>query len=153
MVLIVSSTEAVTLKIDPAVVLATRQYVDQQIAKHEESRRHPSATLTEKGLVRLYSGVDSGDETAAATPKAVKIAMDNANARLAKERNGGDIPNAPLFVQNLGLKPTVDKAGTALQPGDYGVGLAYLKRMGTKSQFFAYSTAVGYPEEIGRAHV
>ncbi|HEB4874900.1 TPA: phage tail protein [Kluyvera ascorbata F0526] len=31
MILIVSSTEAVTLKIDPSVVLATRQYVDEQI--------------------------------------------------------------------------------------------------------------------------
>ncbi len=31
MILIVSSTEAVTLKIDPSVVLATRQYVDDQI--------------------------------------------------------------------------------------------------------------------------
>ncbi|EOU3080296.1 tail fiber protein, partial [Yersinia enterocolitica] len=39
-----------------------------------------------------------------ATPKAVKIAMDNANARLAKERNGADIPNVPLFRQNLGIK-------------------------------------------------
>ena len=31
MILIVSSTAAVTLKIDPSVVLATRQYVDDQI--------------------------------------------------------------------------------------------------------------------------
>lgn len=31
MILIVNSTEAVTLKIDPSVVLATRQYVDEQI--------------------------------------------------------------------------------------------------------------------------
>ncbi|MEH5063174.1 phage tail protein, partial [Escherichia coli] len=113
---------------------------------HEQSRRHPSASLTEKGFVRLYSGVESNDETVAATPKAVKIAMDNASARLAKDRNGSDIPNPALFVQNLGLKTTVDRAASAIQPGDYGIGLAYLKTMGTKSQFFAYSTAVGYPE-------
>ena len=146
MILVVSNTEAITLKIDPSVVLATRQYVDQQIEVHEQSRRHPSASLTEKGFVRLYSGVESNDETVAATPKAVKIAMDNASARLAKDRNGSDIPNPALFVQNLGLKTTVDRAASAIQPGDYGIGLAYLKTMGTKSQFFAYSTAVGYPE-------
>ncbi|EEV2153804.1 TPA: phage tail protein [Escherichia coli] len=146
MILVVSNTEAITLKIDPSVVLATRQYVDQQIEVHEQSRRHPSASLTEKGFVRLYSGVESNDETDAATPKAVKIAMDNASARLAKDRNGSDIPNPALFVQNLGLKTTVDKAASAIQPGDYGIGLAYLKTMGTKSQFFAYGTAVGYPE-------
>lgn len=146
MILVVSNTEAITLKIDPSVVLATRQYVDQQIEVHEQSRRHPSASLTEKGFVRLHSGVESNDETVAATPKAVKIAMDNASARLAKDRNGSDIPNPALFVQNLGLKTTVDKAASAIQPGDYGIGLAYLKTMGTKSQFFAYGTAVGYPE-------
>lgn len=146
MVLITSSTDNITLKIDPAVVLATRHYVDQQIEIHEQSRRHPSASLTEKGFVRLYSGVESNDETVAATPKAVKIAMDNASARLAKDRNGSDIPNPALFVQNLGLKTTVDKAASAIQPGDYGIGLAYLKTMGTKSQFFSYGTAVGYPE-------
>ncbi|EKI3531472.1 phage tail protein [Escherichia coli] len=146
MVLITSSTDNITLKIDPSVVLATRHYVDQQIEIHEQSRRHPSASLTEKGFVRLYSGVESNDETVAATPKAVKIAMDNASARLAKDRNGSDIPNPALFVQNLGLKTTVDKAASAIQPGDYGIGLAYLKTMGTKSQFFAYGTAVGYPE-------
>ncbi|HAK9719998.1 TPA: phage tail protein [Escherichia coli] len=146
MILVVTNTEAITLKIDPSVVLATRQYVDQQIEVHEQSRRHPSASLTEKGFVRLYSGVESNDETVAATPKAVKIAMDNASARLAKDRNGSDIPNPALFVQNLGLKTTVDKAASAIQPGDYGIGLAYLKTMGTKSQFFAYGTAVGYPE-------
>ena len=146
MVLITSSTDNITLKIDPAVVLATRHYVDQQIEIHEQSRRHPSASLTEKGFVCLYSGVESNDETVAATPKAVKIAMDNASARLAKDRNGSDIPNPALFVQNLGLKTTVDKAASAIQPGDYGIGLAYLKTMGTKSQFFAYGTAVGYPE-------
>lgn len=146
MILVVSNTEAITLKIDSSVVLATRQYVDQQIEVHEQSRRHPSASLTEKGFVRLYSGVESNDETVAATPKAVKIAMDNASARLAKDRNGSDIPNPALFVQSLGLKTTVDKAASAIQPGDYGIGLAYLKTMGTKSQFFAYSTAVGYPE-------
>ncbi|HBE9095385.1 TPA: phage tail protein, partial [Escherichia coli] len=146
MILVVSNTEAITLKIDPSVVLATRQYVDQQIEVHEQSRRHPSASLTEKGFVRLYSGVESNDETVAATPKAVKIAMDNASARLAKDRNGSDIPNPALFVQNLGLKTTVDKAASAIQPGDYGIGLAYPKTMGTKSQFFAYSTADGYPE-------
>ncbi|EPW6440943.1 phage tail protein [Escherichia coli] len=139
MILVVSNTEAITLKIDPSVVLATRQYVDQQIEVHEQSRRHPSASLTEKGFVRLYSGVESNDETVAATPKAVKIAMDNASARLAKDRNGSDIPNPALFVQNLGLKPTVDKAESALQQGAYGIGSKNNYEMGEVSQFLAYS--------------
>ncbi|ELU5952145.1 tail fiber protein [Salmonella enterica] len=73
------------------------------LAEHEKSRNHPDATLTAKGFVRLYSGVTSMDETMAATPKAVKIAMDNANERLAKARNLADLTNIPLARQSLQL--------------------------------------------------
>ena len=102
-ILIVSSTEAVTLKIDPAVVLATRQYVDSQLRAHEQSRNHPDASTTEKGFVQLSSSVTSDSESQAATPKAVKIAMDNGSARLAKDRNLSDLPNTALARQNLEL--------------------------------------------------
>ncbi|EPJ8279393.1 phage tail protein [Citrobacter freundii] len=113
-ILIVSSTEAVTLKIDPAVVLATRQYVDNKIIEvksyadglmrtHEQSRNHPDATTTAKGFTQLNSSVTDDSEAQAATPKAVKIAMDNANARLAKDRNLADLPNPALARQNLQL--------------------------------------------------
>lgn len=102
-ILIVSSTEAVTLKIDPAVVLATRQYVDSQLRAHEQSRNHPDASTTEKGFVQLSSSVTSDSESQAATPKAVKIAMDNGSARLAKDRNLSDLPNTALARQNLAL--------------------------------------------------
>lgn len=60
-------------------------------------------TTQQRGLVQLNSTVNSTSETQASTPAAVKIAMDNANARLAKDRNGSDIPNVALFLQNLGL--------------------------------------------------
>lgn len=113
-ILIVSSTEAVTLKIDPAVVLATRQYVDNKIIEvksyadglmrtHEQSRNHPDATTTAKGFTQLNNSVTDDSETQAATPKAVKIAMDNAGARLAKDRNLADLPNPALARQNLQL--------------------------------------------------
>lgn len=85
------------------------------LAEHEKSRRHPDATLNEKSFAQYSSATDSDAEDRAATSKAVKIAMDNANARLAKNRNGNDIPNKPLFVENIGLKPTVDKAENAVQ--------------------------------------
>ncbi len=85
------------------------------LAEHEKSRRHPDATLNEKGFAQYSSATDSDAEDRAATSKAVKIAMDNANARLAKNRNGSDIPNKPLFIENVGLKPTVDKAESAVQ--------------------------------------
>ncbi|WXX18224.1 tail fiber protein [Yersinia phage GCS667] len=120
MLLIVSSTSAITLKIDPAVVLATRQYVDDKIIEvkgyadekmrlHEQSRNHPDGTLTAKGFLQLNSSVESTSEQLAATPKAVKIAMDNANARMAKERNLADLTNPALARQNLSLGDSATK--------------------------------------------
>lgn len=86
MILIVSSTDAVTLKIDPAVVLATRGYVDEVIEAHEKSRKHPDGTLTAKGFVQLSNATNSDSETLAATPKAVKAVNDNANGRVPSGR-------------------------------------------------------------------
>ncbi|QTL38491.1 phage tail protein [Xenorhabdus budapestensis] len=184
MVLIVSHTDAVTLKIDPSVVLATREYADAVVARaiseHEKSRRHPAATLKEKGFVVLNNATDSNSETQAATPKAVKVAYDlanaanqnansrvpterkvngkvlstdillnagdvgayttkeidsriekvkelankatqnatdandNANRRLDKAQNGADIEDKNTFINNLGLRDTVDRAHHSL---------------------------------------
>ncbi|EMH7592893.1 tail fiber protein [Salmonella enterica] len=76
----VSNTTAVTLTVDPSIVLATRDYVDVRLDEHEHSTNHPDATLTQKGFTQLSNATDSDDETKAATPKAVKAAMDKANA-------------------------------------------------------------------------
>ncbi|EAO9433919.1 phage tail protein [Salmonella enterica subsp. enterica serovar Carmel] len=103
MTLIVSDTSIVNITIDSTTIMATNEYVDNSLEEHEKSRNHPDATLTDKGFVKLYSGVTSLDEAMAATPKAVKIAMDNANARLAKERNLADLTNIPLARQSLQL--------------------------------------------------
>ncbi len=81
MILVVTNTEAITLKIDPSVVLATRKYVDDKISEHEQSRRHPDASLTAKGFTQLSSATNSISETLAATPKAVKAAFDLANGK------------------------------------------------------------------------
>lgn len=77
-------------------------------------------TTQQRGLVQLNSTVNSTSETQASTPAAVKIAMDNANARLAKDRNGSDIPNVALFLQNLGLVETINRAAGSLQKDQNG---------------------------------
>ncbi|WP_145564358.1 phage tail protein [Yersinia aldovae] len=89
MILIVSSTAAVTLKIDPSVVLATRKYVDDKVievkqyadnllTEHEKSRNHPNASLVAKGFAQYSSATDSNSEALAATSKAVKDAKGQA---------------------------------------------------------------------------
>lgn len=102
MVIIVSSVASVELTIDTTTVMATQDYVDDKIAEHEQSRRHPDASLTAKGFTQLSSATNSTSETLAATPKAVKSAYDNAEKRLQKDQNGADIPGKDTFTKNIG---------------------------------------------------
>ncbi|EAQ4806012.1 phage tail protein [Salmonella enterica] len=210
MVIIVSNIASVELSIDSTMVMATQDYVDDKLAEHEKSRRHPDATLREKGFTKLSSATDSASEelaatpkavkaaydlanakytaqdatttrkglvqlsnatdsmsetlaatpkavkvaydlanakytaqdattarkgiiqlsnatdstseTLAATPKAVKAAMDNANGRLEKNSNGGDIPDKAKFVENLGLKETLNPT-KRVSIGNIGTGV------------------------------
>lgn len=81
MVIMVSDIESVELTIDTSMVMATQDYVDDKLAEHEQSRRHPDATLTAKGFTQLSSATDSTSESVAATPKAVKAAYDLAKGK------------------------------------------------------------------------
>ncbi|CZW55297.1 Tail Fiber protein [Enterobacter kobei] len=81
MVIMVSDIESVELTIDTSTVMATQDYVDDKLAEHEQSRRHPDATLTAKGFTQLSSATDSTSEALAATPKAVKAAYDLAKGK------------------------------------------------------------------------
>ena len=103
MVIILSNVASVELSIDASTVMATQDYVDDKIAEHEQSRRHPDATLTEKGFTQLSSATNSTSEKLAATPKAVKSAYDNAEKRMQKDQNGGDIPDKGAFLDNVGV--------------------------------------------------
>lgn len=79
MVLIVSDTSAVELKIDPAVVLATRKFVDDVMKSHRESRDHPAGNQTEKGLLRLATQSEAVAgllDSVAVAPKEMKAAME-----------------------------------------------------------------------------
>ncbi|MEQ9910092.1 phage tail protein [Pectobacterium odoriferum] len=121
MILIVSSTDAVTLKIDPTVVLATRGYVDNVIDAHEKSRKHPDGTLNAKGFVQLSSATNSDSELLAATPKAVKAAVTAANnaATAAANANTNANGRVPSGRKVNGKELTADIALTAADVGAY----------------------------------
>ncbi|EFE1416497.1 phage tail protein [Escherichia coli] len=80
-ILTVSSTATVALTVDNTMVMATVDYVNDKLKEHEQSRRHPDASLTAKGFVQLSSATNNDSETQAATPKAVKAAYDLANGK------------------------------------------------------------------------
>lgn len=122
--LAVSDTSNITLNVATGDGLFLR--IDQNLkeikargAEAQKTSRESigvlDSTTQQRGLVQLNSALNSTSETQAATPAAVKIVMDNANARLAKDRNGADIPNVALFLQNLGLIETINRAAGSLQ--------------------------------------
>lgn len=66
------------------------QQASDALAKHEKSRNHPDASITEKGFVQLSSATDSDSEKLAATPKAVKAAYELAFS--ANQNAEGRVP-------------------------------------------------------------
>lgn len=94
MVVMVSDIASVELSIDTSVVMATQDYVDDKLAEHEKSRRHPDATTTEKGFTQLSNATDSTSETFAATPKAVKAVRDIADGKYTAQ-------NASLWQKGI----------------------------------------------------
>ncbi|EAO0750612.1 hypothetical protein I9G50_002923 [Salmonella enterica] len=112
MVIIVSSVASVDLTIDTTTVMATQDYVDDKIAEHEQSRRHPDASLTAKGFTQLSSATNSESETLAATPKAVKAAYDLANGKYTAQ----DASTAQKGIVQLSSATDSSDEGKAATP-------------------------------------
>ncbi|QJT79572.1 phage tail protein [Kosakonia sp. MUSA4] len=115
MVLIVSSTAAVTLKIDPAVVLATRQYVDNKVievkayaddllsqhiaASNPHTQYAPIASPTFTGTPAAPTPVKADNSTKLATTAHVKSVVAD-YAPLASPAMTG-VPTAPTAAQSV----------------------------------------------------
>ncbi|MED8730390.1 phage tail protein [Escherichia marmotae] len=68
------------------------------LAEHEKSRRHPDATLNEKGFAQYSNATDSDAEDRAATSKAVKAAMDKAKGAVERD---GDTMTGELKIRGV----------------------------------------------------
>ncbi|HHT5179436.1 TPA: phage tail protein [Citrobacter freundii] len=153
--LAVSDTSNITLNVatGDGLFLRIDQYLKEIKARGAEAQKTSresigvlDSTTQQRGLVPLSSSVNSTSETQAATPAAVKIAMDNANARLAKDRNGSDIPNVALFLQNLGLVETINRAAGSLQKNQNGADVpqpdSFVRNIGA-GRAFSGSVSIG----------
>ncbi|HHZ8409482.1 TPA: tail fiber protein [Escherichia albertii] len=125
-ILTVSSTATVALTVDNTMVMATADYVDDKLKEHEQSRRHPDASLTAKGFVQLSSATNSDSEMLAATPKAVKAAYDLANGKYtAQDASTGrkglvQLSSATNSVsETMAATPKAVKAAYDLANGKY----------------------------------
>ncbi|WP_080735064.1 phage tail protein [Gallibacterium anatis] len=116
MILLVSSSDAITLKVDDSVIFVTRgQLTPKKItattknAVDETGHSHEidKASTSQAGIVELDSSINSKAENKAATPKAVKTAYDkaeaandNANTRVSK--SGGEMTGGLKLKVNYG---------------------------------------------------
>lgn len=176
--MIIESANAgvVTLKVDPAVVIASRKYVDDKVSQIDLSKVDELETIfnehkaddasltkkghvqlqttvdaaenraltpkalrdhsiedsstTKKGHVQLSSATDSEDESLAATPKAVKLAMDNAanRALIAKGTYTGN--NSATRTIAVGFTPQ----------------FLYISALGQEASIIAQVSFSGYDE-------
>ncbi|EIA0545095.1 phage tail protein [Escherichia coli] len=82
MILVVSNTEAITLKIDPSVVLATRKYVDDEVLElrlyvDDQMRKHIAAQDPHTQYAQKHNPTFTGE------PKAPTPAAGNNTTRIA----------------------------------------------------------------------
>ncbi|QMM77568.1 phage tail protein [Escherichia coli] len=127
----VTNADAVTLLIDPSVVIATREYVDETLKEHQQSRNHPDATLTQKGIVKLNNTTNSTSTAEAATPSAVKAVYDLANGKASASHTHAweqitNIPDATLGKKGIvQLSSIVPSTSTTEAATPYSVKVAY----------------------------
>lgn len=126
-VLMVSSTQAITLKVDPSVVLATREYVIKSVdAAIQASEARAAKTYQpigdyvlntffklemlkkiDKADITQQLGNDTGkvvSQNLLTTELGKKASVADVNSKMAKDQCGADIPDKPKFIENLRLK-------------------------------------------------
>ncbi len=124
MVLMVSSTQAITLKVDPSVVLATREYVTKsidaaiQVSEAKSAKIYATKTELSSGLSGKQPTGDYATRTelnnglSGKQPTGDYATKTEVNSKLAKNKNGADIPDTEAFIKNLGLGD-INTAGVA----------------------------------------
>ncbi|NKI73012.1 phage tail protein [Dickeya sp. CFBP 2040] len=106
MILIVSRTDAITLKFDPTVALATRRYADTLLADHvaavnPHKQYAPIESPAFTGTPAAPTAVAGTSTTQLATTAFVAAGL---SGKMDKNQNGADIQEPTQFVKNLGLE-------------------------------------------------
>lgn len=134
---VVSSADNITLKIDPAVVLATRQYVDERTFKYIPVQQGGGIKQTPSAANKIFIGYsDSGDGRLRATVDATDLGpfAFTSNLQALLEQILGEVPedldtlkklafavgNDPNYAQNVN-KVLAKKADAAASLDGYGI--------------------------------
>ncbi|HIB8920674.1 TPA: phage tail protein [Morganella morganii] len=168
MALIVSSTQAITLKVDPSVVLATREYVTKSIdAAIQASEARAAQTYQPKGdyvtnpylKLELLKKIDKADITQQLGNDTGKVVSQNLLAtELGKKASVADL-GKKVDYGNHTITGGVDSAGNGSVNAANGGIRFYRKKDGTLTLFSreaadsesGYVTEVELPKKKGMA--
>ncbi|WP_169737389.1 phage tail protein [Desulfobulbus elongatus] len=119
----VANTAAVTLKIDPTLVLASRQYVDQSVAAHEaKSNPHPQYATKTGVQAQAHTSSAAGGTADAITASFTPAIGALTNGMMLLVRAGAaNATTSPTFTPNSGpitAKTIVKGNGLPLVAGD-----------------------------------
>ncbi len=117
LILAVSNTESITLKIDPTIIFAKKSDVEQL-------RTDITAQLSDMAQDRIYyCGTTSGTNTYTATNDKITAYTEGLTVRvkIGTASTGG----STLNINGLGAKPILDSLGNAITSGGLKAGLPY----------------------------
>lgn len=118
----VTDTSAVTLRIDPSVVMASRKYVDDQLDAHAKSRNHPDADTKNSGMMRFATLAESkkGEESKAAQTPAGGMAQLDEHRQEDNAHEAGQIALSEALAEFVGaenVQTVLGMLGTAALRG------------------------------------
>lgn len=115
----VLSSEAITLKIDPSVVLATRQYVDDYIQK--------VSSLLSTGNEKLQIAIAESDVAWRKNIDSIQGSLTNRSGHYTSSDDWNSIKNPGVYSVGPGQ---ADKYGNGVPPASYWYGILYVERSG-----------------------
>lgn len=113
MILEVSNASVITLKVDPAVIFASKKYVDDK----DDTHANIKATTTQYGHTKLLNSVTSTSNELAATPNAVKTAYDKV---VSVETNANTHAKDTVLHTYYGTAAGTDAKTITLSPAPTG---------------------------------
>lgn len=143
--ILVSSTQSISLKIDPSVVLATRKYVDDLTVRAGQAEAEEGTdNLKMMTALRVFQALRS------ATAKATEIMLGVMRIGTQEEVNGGALDDVAVTPKKLrwGFSASITANGYIVFPTWLGGLIVQWGSMVASTNFQSFSFPIAFPNEL-----